>query len=341
MCLLTLMPHGVNIDYEKAKQAAKSNPDGFGFAIHAETAIIKDHDMDFDKLWVRWANLRETYQGAALFHWRISTHGTTSIDNCHPFNLGGDDKTVLGHNGMLPIVMPVHDTRSDTKLFAEYVLPGLGGVVSLDDEETFKDIEKWATGSKLAVLTVNPSSKCDWYILNEPAGHWLDGMWWSNSSYKKTYPLSYVNYGYTGSGYTTSANSSTKRYGGYGTATWDLDDEEEFDAYNQSWKTDFNKLDQLELMEYIEDELYDDESIVDKIHIFTEYTNPDFAKATCYNCGSIYFVDALDHSATHCGDCKNCMACGNAECNCWNGYEYDKSFFVWDAQKGEVNVKKK
>lgn len=141
MCLLTLMPDGINIDYEKAREAAKSNPDGFGFAIHAGNAIIKDHDMDFDKLWGRWADLRQTYTGAALFHWRISTHGTTSIDNCHPFNVGNDDQTVLGHNGILPITMPIHDKRSDTKLFAEYVLPKLGGVTALDNENTFKEIE--------------------------------------------------------------------------------------------------------------------------------------------------------------------------------------------------------
>lgn len=334
MCLLTLMPDGVNIDYEKARQAAKSNPDGFGFAIHAKTAIIKDHDMDFEKLWLRWADLRQTYTGAALFHWRISTHGTTSIDNCHPFNVGNDDKTVLGHNGMLPITMPVHDKRSDTKLFAEYVLPKLGGVTALDNETTFKEIETWATGSKLAVLTVNPSSQADWYILNEPAGHWLDGMWWSNSSYKKTYPISYVNYGYTGSGYTTSASSYTKEYGGYGTATWDLDDEEEFDSYNANFS-------QQEVMQYVENELYDDDDILDKIHIFTEYTNPDFAKVTCYNCGAIYYVDALDHSATHCGDCKQCLACSGDKCNCWSNYEYEQSFLMWDEKKGQVDVKKK
>ena len=136
--------------------------------------------------------------------------------------------------------------------------------------------------------------------------------------------MSYVNYGYTGldSGY-------SRGYGGYGTATWHAADAEEFDAYDKSWKTSYSKLDQLELMEYIEEELYDDESIVDKIHIFTEYTNSDFAKATCYSCGSIYFVDALDHSATHCGDCKNCMACGNAECNCWNGFGLGTFATAW------------
>ena len=32
--------------------------------------------------------------------------------------------------------MPVHETRSDTKIFAEYILPGMGGVTALDNKET-------------------------------------------------------------------------------------------------------------------------------------------------------------------------------------------------------------
>jgi len=94
-------------------------------------------------------------------------------------------------------------------------------------------------------------------------------------------------------------------------------------------------------MQYVENELYDDDDILDKIHIFTEYTNPDFAKVTCYNCGAIYYVDALDHSATHCGECKQCLACSGDKCNCWSNYEYEQSFLMWDEKKGQVDVKKK
>ena len=82
MCLLTFMPEGVDMDYERALTSAKANPDGFGFAIHAGVAIIKDHDMNFDKLWERWVDMRKSYRGHALFHWRIATHGTTNLDNC-------------------------------------------------------------------------------------------------------------------------------------------------------------------------------------------------------------------------------------------------------------------
>ena len=82
MCLLTFLPENVDFDYERARVSAQSNPDGFGFAIHAGVAIVKDHDMDFEKLWLRWIDLRKTYRGPALFHFRITTHGDTNISNC-------------------------------------------------------------------------------------------------------------------------------------------------------------------------------------------------------------------------------------------------------------------
>ena len=72
MCLLTFLPENVDFDYERARVSAQSNPDGFGFAIHAGVAIVKDHDMDFEKLWLRWIDLRKTNRGPALFHFRIT-----------------------------------------------------------------------------------------------------------------------------------------------------------------------------------------------------------------------------------------------------------------------------
>lgn len=327
MCLLTLIPPTITLDYDRAKNAAISNPDGFGFAIHAGTAIIKDHDMDFEKLWVRWSELTKIYNNnASLFHWRISTHGTTSVDNCHPFNVGDSNNVVLGHNGMLPITMPVNDTRSDTKLFAQYVLPSLGGAVALDNPSVFKNIEDWAIGSKLVVLSADPQTEFDWYILNEKAGHWAHDMWWSNSSYKQFQYHSYSGYPsgvYTGKSYGHTDKSYTSPYLGW-------------DDYDYEDELETSKWTATDTEEYIMEELYQDD-IVETILKFTDYSFDDFAKVTCNNCQSGYFVDALEASATHCGECTACLACGQPGCNCWDNYEYGQSFLTWDEDKGEVS----
>jgi hypothetical protein len=68
-------------------------------------------------------------------------------------------------------------------------------------------VEGWASGSKIAVLTTNPKAQYQLYLINESLGHWDDnGVWWSNSSYKRiTYtPKSY----YTPT--PTIADASTK-----------------------------------------------------------------------------------------------------------------------------------
>jgi len=328
MCILTFMPDGIDIAYDRAKECARANPDGFGFAIHARVAIIKDHDMDFEKLWLRWVDMRKSYQGPALFHFRIATHGNTDINNCHPFDVDGNPNTVVAHNGILPMTMPLNDSRSDTKLFADFVLPAIGGVESLDIKENLDNLENWAIGNKLVILTVEEKASYDWYIINEHAGHWDAGMWWSNSSYKRTYPISYVNYGYNTN---TTTYKSTYKNGIYSDPLgWDKYET----GYDET--TDTNKWELEDTVDYLEDELYASTEIMDVIQVFTDYSNPDYATVTCYNCGQIFYVDAFEPSATHCGHCKTCLGCSGHKCNCWTEYEYPKSFIQWNQKEGTV-----
>jgi glutamine amidotransferase len=196
MCLLTFMQAGTTANIEHLSNGAWNNDDGFGFAVHAGDHIIKGHGMVFDTVLDKFLEVRRKHHGPALFHSRITTHGKTNVDNCHPFQVGDDHRTVLGHNGMLPIEVPRNGERSDTRIFAETYLPSLGGVYALDDPDTFSSLEKWSSGSKLVVITADPWANRDWYILNEQDGHWdSDGVWWSNNSYKNRYVSYSTGYG--------------------------------------------------------------------------------------------------------------------------------------------------
>lgn len=203
MCLLTFMPDTVTASYDDLLVGADNNPDGFGFAIHDRTKIVTGHGMNFDKVVNEFMKLRKTMTGPALFHSRITTHGDTNKANCHPFQIGRDRLSVLAHNGMLPI--KAHGGRSDTRIFAEDVLPSRGGVQILDSKRVRDELSQFAKGSKLVVLTANPITKEDWYIINETDGHWSeDGVWWSNTSYK------WSRYTHIGSGmYSTGWSQST------------------------------------------------------------------------------------------------------------------------------------
>ena len=88
---------------------------------------------------------------------------------------------------MLDIHIPKGDKRSDTRIMAEELLPQLGGVSALDNDYVYDMISAWARGSKVAVMTNDPSAQYKIYIINENLGSWDDkGIWWSNNSYKPT-----------------------------------------------------------------------------------------------------------------------------------------------------------
>jgi glutamine amidotransferase len=160
-------------------RACESNPDGFGFAYLAHDVIeyVNTFDSDeaireFDKFCKRYPN------GIGVFHARYATHGAVNVDNCHPFQV--DSKTVLAHNGILPLTPAEGDKRSDTALLAEQVMPEW--MPWLDSPE-ISDLERWMAGNKVAILTTHKRLRDSIYILNESLGHWRDGCWYSNHSY--------------------------------------------------------------------------------------------------------------------------------------------------------------
>jgi hypothetical protein len=150
--------------------------------------------MSAKKSIARFLELRAQYpNGYAMWHARYATHGVKNEQNCHPFKVGDSDLTYLAHNGMLDVTIEHGDRRSDTRVFAEDVLPKIGGVSALDDDTIWSMVSKWASGNKIAVLTLDPSAKHGFYLINENLGTWDDeGVWWSNASHKpKPKPVSY------------------------------------------------------------------------------------------------------------------------------------------------------
>ena len=186
MCLLVVCNPNSTPSKDDLKMGACSNPHGFGFAIDTGDGIISERSMSAKKSIARFLELREQYpNGYAMWHARYATHGVKNELNCHPFKVVGEHDTYLAHNGVLDIHIPKDDKRSDTRIMAEELLPRLGGVSALDDDYVYDMISSWASGSKVVVMTNDPSAQYKIYIINESAGSWDDkGIWWSNTSYK-------------------------------------------------------------------------------------------------------------------------------------------------------------
>lgn len=193
MCLLVVCNPNSTPSKDDLKQGACKNPHGFGFAIDTGNGIISERSMSAKKSIARFLELREQYpNGYAMWHARYATHGVKNELNCHPFKVAGEYDTYLAHNGVLDIYIPKDDKRSDTRILAEELLPRLGGVSALDDDYVYDMISGWSRGSKIAVMTNDPSAQYKIYIINESAGSWdTEGIWWSNNSHKPTPTYTY------------------------------------------------------------------------------------------------------------------------------------------------------
>ncbi|WP_406238501.1 hypothetical protein [Nocardia sp. NBC_01009] len=185
MCILTFLKPGFSPDLDALRGGAIANPHGHGYAIITGDTITVGRGMDPEAVITEFASVRTQYpEGPALFHSRLATHGVRSVENCHPFVVGGDVRTVLAHNGILPDV--VHpspgDPRSDTRIAAEDLLPRRP-FGSLDSWAGRERLERWLDTDKMVLLTVDPTYKHAAYIFNERRGHWDQGSWYSNNSY--------------------------------------------------------------------------------------------------------------------------------------------------------------
>lgn len=182
--MLTYLPPMVQPDLDHLSNGALYNQDGHGFAIVAGNRLIVRHSMDEWSLLDMFGELRAKHaKGPALFHSRFGTAGTRDRRNCHPFRIGGDRRTVIGHNGVLPQVsQPAKgDKRCDTRLCAEDIMRG----ADLGDVKYRRSLGKWMTPrNKFVILTVNPKYKASAWIINESSGVWdRNGIWYSNEDY--------------------------------------------------------------------------------------------------------------------------------------------------------------
>lgn len=206
MCMLTFVPKGVTPDREALLNGASWNTDGHGWAIVGKDRIHSGRGFDADRVASEFIAARKRHNGPALFHSRWATHGAVVTENCHPFKVGRDRKTVLAHNGILPkIAQPIKgDARSDTRKFAQDIMPKLFG--ELDNAEVRGSLSTWLGGNKIVVLTANRAYARRSYIFGEALGHWDSRIWYSNSDYRSALPA------FTGKGASWRAGSWNGRW---------------------------------------------------------------------------------------------------------------------------------
>ena len=178
MCLAIYKKEGALPDWGALEEGFKSNKDGAGFVCVSDGKLIvsKGHFTfdDFRQAYSPYADLQ------SAIHFRWATHGKTDELNCHPFMV--TDDLALIHNGVLSIKCDLNDSMSDTWHYVQHILTPLAE----RDPDFFWQPEMRFLGE--AAIGGNKfvflRSDGEYDIWNEGDGHWVGGIWYSNTSYK-------------------------------------------------------------------------------------------------------------------------------------------------------------
>ena len=187
MCMLSFFPPNVQPDVGRLTNGTIWNRDGHGFAIISGKQIIIRKSFDHEYLIAEFVRLRALNpSGPALFHSRLATHGSLNKANVHPFRVGRDRRTIVAHNGILPLTMQPKkgDKRSDTRLAADEMFDNKAWFGPLREADSRAAMADFIGHNKLVFLTVNPKYDAQAYIINEDLGEWADGVWYSNADYR-------------------------------------------------------------------------------------------------------------------------------------------------------------
>ena len=186
MCLAIAAPAHTPLSRERLSNAWDNNPDGGGYAfIDDDGKIVVRKHLEWQGFIAGYVqDQRANPRSPFIVHERFATHGQTNAFNVHPFHV--DEHTVVIHNGIINCVMS--DTvRSDTRTFVEDYLAKLPPTWFDDDCLVDMVSDYIGSGNKLVVLTIHPEAEHAVYIINEKAGHWDRGAWWSNKTYERSY----------------------------------------------------------------------------------------------------------------------------------------------------------
>jgi predicted glutamine amidotransferase len=216
-----------------------NNDMGAGILWHEDNKINVFKSYDYDEYIVKYNELRDNHKvGNIVLHFRIATSGYNGEHNLHPFLV--NDNLGFVHNGVISGLG--NKEFSDTYEFNDMLKKFKHNFLQCEITKVF--IRDYIGSSKLLFL----DSDDKYYIINEELGHWKDGNWYSNNSYKQ-----YNNYYYYG-------NTKVSKKGGVKEKTTEIN--YKAPLYNYGYNTpiidshfddidDVNDLDEWTMYEYI------------------------------------------------------------------------------------------
>lgn len=175
MCILIAKKAGVKTPSKKTlENCFKANPDGAGYAyINGKKMYLNKGFMTFADFWRSFRAVDVTEKDC-IIHFRIATHGTVCVDNCHPFAING--QICAAHNGVLSI--PSKNNKTDSEIFFTEICAPLIENFGIESP-LFKEVIRLSIGtSKIAFLDIDSGL--------HTFGHFIEsgGVLFSNRSFE-------------------------------------------------------------------------------------------------------------------------------------------------------------
>lgn len=115
MCVIIVKDKGVKMpSMNTLKLAFDHNPNGIG-VVSSGGLYWRGLDFNEFKRKIRGVSKDES----CIIHFRLATHGSPKVGNCHPFRHGS---LFFAHNGVLPVRTTNDMTDSET-VFRRYLVP--------------------------------------------------------------------------------------------------------------------------------------------------------------------------------------------------------------------------
>lgn len=188
MCIAILKTKNGFITDEELRNSFENNSDGAGIAYthNNELRIVKGiFDVEAFIKTVRQAE--KLADNNMLIHCRIGTSGNKDKNNTHPFKI--NENICLIHNGILSVSVPKGSKINDTQIFINKFMKGIANATIMNNP-TYHNILEEMIGSNNKFVILN--NKGEFKIINEKAGSWENGVWFSNGSHK-TKKVTYKN----------------------------------------------------------------------------------------------------------------------------------------------------
>ena len=185
MCIIAIQPKGIVIDEYTLRNCWENNNDGAGimYSINGEVHVHKE--LNSFKKFMKFKKYVDSLNVNCVIHFRISTSGKIDKNNIHPFKV--NDDLFFCHNGILDIDVPIDSLINDTQIYNNGILKNLP--IGFEQNEGIRNLIQYSIGSKNKFVFLN--SEGEFFILNENAGCWDEGAWYSNNTYQYSYSSNY------------------------------------------------------------------------------------------------------------------------------------------------------